>query len=140
MAQIGNVLAPSEDGPRGEDLSVTVEVPRAALGLPEGYRVTVPRKVPHAGELVLRTLSGSESGEEVHLSLPADFPENGALRLRGQGAVREGGSPGDLLVRVHLTDEPLARGGGSSLRLRPLAIVLVVVLAAALAYAALAGP
>lgn len=110
MAELGSVLAPEEDGPRGEDLVYTVEVPKGALGHPEGVWVDVPEKVEHAGERVRRVVS-DEDGERVHLLLPESFPENGAVKLRGQGAPHASGSAGDLILRVRLTDEPFAVPG-----------------------------
>lgn len=109
MAELGSILAASEadDGPRGADLRVEVEVPRGALGTESGFEVPVPREIEHAGELVERAPSPLESGDVVTLRLPAQFPDGGTIKLRGQGGVHPEGRPGDLLVTVQLTDAAL---------------------------------
>ena len=134
--QLGSVLAPDEKGPKGPDLVVKVEVPRGAVGLPDGYLADVPEYVPLAGERVQRQLSPLEEGTKVRLQIPAGFPENGALKLRGQGGVEPGRAPGDLIVKIALTDAPMPvvetvgvrRAGASAGRA---AIALLVIAAAA---------
>lgn len=133
--QLGSVLAPDAKGPKGPDLVVKVKVPRGAVGLPEGYVADVPEYLPLAGERVRRQLSPLDEGTQVRLQIPAGFPENGALKLRGQGGVEEGRPPGDLIVKIALTDGPLPvpvpspgrRAGSSALR----AVIALAIIAAA---------
>lgn len=117
MAELGNVLEPESEGPRGPDLYVEVEVPRAALGETDGYRVDVPRKIAAAGGYVERVSSPHDEGDQVLLHLPDDFPDGGTLKLRGQGGPCEDGDgpPGDLLVEVELTGGPLVRSDPTAL-------------------------
>ncbi len=106
MAELGNILATpqSDDGPRGPDLQVEVEVPRRALGTEAGFEAPVPREIEHGGELIERAASPLEDGEVVTLRLPEGFPDGGTIKLRGQGGVHAEGRPGDLLVTVRLVD------------------------------------
>lgn len=133
--QLGSVLAPHAAGPKGPDLVVEVEVPHGAVGLPDGYLAEVPEFVAQAGERVQRQLSPLEKGERVRLQIPPGFPENGALKLRGQGGLHKDGAAGDLIVKVRLVDKPLpvparTEGGASPLRA---GVALAVIAAAATA-------
>jgi hypothetical protein len=99
MAQLGNVFEGLDDGsPRGPDLRVSVEVPRAALG--GSLHARIPPRLAHAGTLVER----ADAEQDVVLHLPATLPPGAVLRLRGQGGVLEQGQPGDLFVAVELVD------------------------------------
>ena len=142
MAQLGSVLAPDAGGPRGPDLTVRVDVPRAALGDPDGVWVKIPLELDLAGELVPRAVSGHDDGDEIQLHLPHGFPQGGALRLRGQGGQQAGASDGDLLVQVQLTDGPMpARRAASHLTsvAPPTLFWLAAAVVTALAMAALLG-
>jgi len=117
MAELGNVLEPETDAPRGQDLMVQVKVPRAALGHPDGYHVPIPRMIAAEGGYVERVASDHDDDDGVVLHLPEDFPSGGALKLRGQGGACEDdeGVPGDLLVEVELTGGPLVRADPTAL-------------------------
>lgn len=117
MAELGNVLEPESEGPRGPDLLVEVRVPRAALGEKDGYRVEIPRKIAAEGGYVERVSSPHDEDDTVLLHLPEGFPSGGTLKLRGQGGACEDGDgpPGDLLVEVELTGGPLARADPTAL-------------------------
>ena len=106
---LGNIFDAAGDttGPRGPDLKVQVDVPRDALGIPDGFAVPVPTAMELDGEPVPRRLGPGESGGFVRLHLPEGFTDGATLRLRGQGGQRDGGSAGDLYVTVRLTDDPL---------------------------------
>lgn len=133
--QLGSVLAPESEGPKGPDLVVEVEVPQEAVGLPDGYLANVPEFVAQAGDRVRRQLSPFEKGEGVRLQIPPGFPENGALKLRGQGGLHKDGPAGDLIVKVRLVDKPLpvpVRAGGGASPLRA-GLALAVIAAAATA-------
>ncbi len=104
MAELGSVFE-ADEGPRGPDLRVSVEVPRAALG--HGFRAPVPERLAADGELVERATVGDDEPGFVTLHLPEALPERAALRLRGQGGVgADGQRAGDLLVLVELVDRP----------------------------------
>lgn len=104
MAELGSVFA-GDDQPRGPDLKVTVEVPRAALGA--SLRAPVPERLAVAGELIERVVVGHDEPGYVELHLPEQLPDRAMLRLRGHGgAGAEGQRAGDLLVVVELVDRP----------------------------------
>ena len=115
MTQLGSVFEPDSGQARGPDLTASVQVPRAALGLADGIEVEVPLTLEREGEHLARTPSPHDEGAFVHLFLPESFPDGGTLRLRGQGAPGPGGRPGDLLLQIRLNDDPLppAEGTGS---------------------------
>ena len=107
MAELGSVFddhGDADERPRGPDLRVTVEVPRAALGA--SLRAPVPTRIAADGDLVERVILDPEDPERVALHLPDQLPARAVLRLRGQGGVREDGRPGDLMVVVQLVDRP----------------------------------
>jgi hypothetical protein len=100
VTQLGSIFEPEAPGPRGRDLHAEVTVPAWALGLPFGHEVQIPLELAAAGGYARRVVSGLDAGDRVRLSLPANFPTGGVLRLRGQGEALADGRPGDLLVRV----------------------------------------
>lgn len=104
MSQLGSIFEPETAGPRGRDLRAEVRVPAWACGHPDGYSVEVPRELPAPGGYARRVHSGLDTGDVVHLRLPANFPDGGTLRLRGQGEASEAadGRPGDLLLTINL--------------------------------------
>jgi hypothetical protein len=106
MAELGSVFEADDGRPRGPDLRVTVEVPRAALGAT--LRAPVPQRIAADGDLVERAVLRDEEPGVVELHLPETLPEGAVLRLRGQGGVAtdEGARPGDLMVIVELIDRP----------------------------------
>jgi hypothetical protein len=102
---LGSVFADDGDErPRGPDLRVSVEVPRAALGA--SLHAPVPPRIAADGELVERAVLEGDDPACVVLHLPEHLPERAVLRLRGQGGVLQGGQPGDLFVKVELVDRP----------------------------------
>lgn len=102
MAELGSVFEDESDDPRGPDLRVTVEVPRAALGA--GIRVPVPRRLAHEGELVERAVLDHDDPDRVALHLPDELAPRTMLRLRGQGGGHPSGRAGDLQIVVELVD------------------------------------
>ena len=104
MSQLGSIFEPETAGPRGRDLRAEVRVPAWACGHEDGHSVEVPDQLPAPGGYARRVRSGLDTGDAVHLRLPAGFPDGGTLRLRGQGAASEAGDgrPGDLLLTIHL--------------------------------------
>lgn len=113
MAELGSVFEDPGEGPRGPDLRVSVEVPRAALGA--SLRAPVPRRIAAEGELVERVTVPGQDPDSVELHLPEELPARTMLRLRGQGGrppePKEGedegeGQAGDLMVVVELVDRP----------------------------------
>lgn len=105
MAELGSVFE-ADEGPRGPDLRVSVEVPRAALGA--SFHAPVPERLAADGELIERVQHGRDEPGFVELHLPESLPDRAILRLRGQGgaSANEGESAGDLLVVVELVDRP----------------------------------
>ena len=100
----------AEEGPRGPDLTWSVEVPRTALGASEGHYVKVPDTLMVDGRPVARAVSAHDDPRGTVLRLPAELPGDRAkLRLRGQGGVADGGRPGDLYVIVTVVDALPAR-------------------------------
>jgi hypothetical protein len=103
MAELGSVFEDDGDaGPRGPDLRVSVEVPRAALGAT--FHAPVPARIAVDGELVERVVLEGEAPGEIVLHLPEQLPARALLRLRGQGGLAPDARPGDLLVLVELVD------------------------------------
>lgn len=102
MAQLGSVFEDDDAGPRGPDLRVTVEVPRAALGAT--LHAPVPARIAVDGELVERVVLEGEEPGHIVLHLPEQLPARAVLRLRGQGGASPDAAPGDLLVLVEIVD------------------------------------
>ena len=128
-AGLGNIFDAVEgEGPRGEDLFHTIEMPRSALGHPGGQLVPVPEKIVHAGERVRRVADADPEPGWVHLQLGADVPEGARLRLRGQGEAKTDGRPGDLILTLRFNEDApvrlppgpsLVRAAGTGVATRP---------------------
>jgi len=71
-------------GRKGDD--VTLEVPITITEAVVGTKLTIP--TPHGGKRTIKVPSGTTSGR--------------TLRVRGEGAPRQRGGTGDLLVSVKL--------------------------------------
>jgi hypothetical protein len=103
VTQLGSVFEEVDDSrPRGPDLRVSVEVPRAALGAT--LYAPVPARIAVDGELIERAVLEGEEPGRVVLHLPEQLPARALLRLRGQGGLAPDAPPGDLLVLVELVD------------------------------------
>ncbi|MEL7367929.1 MAG: DnaJ C-terminal domain-containing protein [Myxococcota bacterium] len=106
MVELSNIFEDHADGPKGPDLDVTVDVPKQALGGDDGVVVPVPAQLDKDGRKIFRAVSPHEPKQAVRLRLPADFPNGGTVRLRGQGGLPTSqGNAGDLYVKVRLVDE-----------------------------------
>lgn len=116
MAKLGNIYDAVDGGPgddpggRGEDLRVTVSVPRAALQSDEPFYAEVPLEVDGH-----RRADPHGDGGQLPLNLPGSVPDGATLRLRGLGALGPGDPAsegikraGDLYVTLKLTDAPWA--------------------------------
>jgi DnaJ-class molecular chaperone len=82
------------------------------------HEVTVPfRTAVMGGEVSLRIRRGSGNKVEMlTVKIPAGIDEGQTIRLRGQGEPsRNDGSPGDLLVTVHIEPHPSYRRDGLDL-------------------------
>jgi hypothetical protein len=105
VTELGSVFEADDGRPRGPDLRVTVEVPRAALGA--SFVAPVPMRLAADGELVERAVIGDDPPGLLTLHLPETLPAGAVLRLRGQGGQRtEQEQPGDLFVVIELVDRP----------------------------------
>jgi len=109
VSQLGSIFEPDPGvGPRGRDLRAEVTVPGWALGHEDGCSVEVARELPALGGYARRVTSDFDAGDTMQLRLPAEFPDGGTLRLRGQGEAteaNEGGRAGDLLLTIHVEGE-----------------------------------
>jgi hypothetical protein len=105
VADLGSVFEADDGQPKGPDLRVTVEVPRAALGA--SLLAPVPMRLAANGELIERVVVGEDQPGLLTLHLPEVLPSGAVLRLRGQGGCGvEGQRPGDLFVVIELVDRP----------------------------------
>jgi hypothetical protein len=105
VADLGSVFEADDDRPKGPDLRVTVEVPRAALGA--SLLAPVPMRLAANGELIERVVVDGDQPGLLTLHLPEVLPNNAVLRLRGQGGRNaEGQRAGDLFVVIELVDRP----------------------------------
>jgi hypothetical protein len=103
VGELGSVFEADDGQPRGPDLRVTVEVPRAALGA--SFVAPVPMRLAADGELIERAVLGDDEPGLITLHLPEALPEGAVLRLRGQGGRRaDAEQPGDLFVVIELVD------------------------------------
>ncbi|MEZ4384724.1 MAG: hypothetical protein R3A79_25570 [Nannocystaceae bacterium] len=139
MAELGSIY---EDDPRagagarGRDLRAEVRYPSWALGTADGAWVELPDELLVDGESATRTPSAFDRPGQILLRLPENFPENGCLRLRGQGETpASGGPPGDLFLQIHLDRDAkrpgLLAGAGAGLPALPaggppVAVILAV--------------
>lgn len=138
MTELSNIFEEEPVGPKGPDLDVTVEVPRSALGAEDGVVVPIPAQLNKNGHRIHRAVSPHEPKQAVRLRLPADFPNGGTVRLRGQGGLPPNqGRAGDLYVKVRLVDgEPTPHW---TRRVALLVAAFVLVTWALLAVAAVSG-
>lgn len=110
MSNLGSIYDNDDPaGPRGRDLSASVEVPRSRLGA--RWVVQVALELPHDGVLVPRAIGPGEKGSNITLNLPLDVPNTLRLRLRGQGEALTGGRPGDLHLEVNIVDGDVGEQG-----------------------------
>jgi hypothetical protein len=127
MGELGNIFEESDDpsSPRGPDVRVAVQVPRRALGDPDGFWAPVPAVVEQEGRAVVRAAAPGEQERGVQLFLPPALQPGSVLRLRRQGGVspEADGAPGDLYVQIELVE--------SAGEFRWLVVGIAVVLAAA---------
>jgi hypothetical protein len=131
--ELGNVFdAVQNDGPRGPDLYLDVDIPRAALGSVHHAHIPLtidgtPRADPHG------------DGDSVPVNLPQSVQSGSTLRLRGMGGVGpRGGAAGDLYLTLKLVESTalvkrgtgaLVKGDGEGMRWT---LALWIVFAAAL--------
>jgi DnaJ-class molecular chaperone len=84
------------------------------------HEMTVPFQTAiSGGDVQIRIESPSGKGETLTVKIPAGIEEGKKIRLRGQGeAVPSGGTPGDLLITIHVTPHPFFQRKGDHLLLR----------------------
>lgn len=112
MGELGSIFAdePTNEAARGPDLRVRVQVPRDALGNPDGWWAPVPETLDRGdGTMVQRAVAPGEEGRGVPLHLPGDFRSGAVLRLRRQGGREADELPGDLYVTVEVVEPPPRR-------------------------------
>ncbi|MCA9296960.1 MAG: hypothetical protein KC983_10590, partial [Phycisphaerales bacterium] len=67
-------------------------------------------------ETIRYTPPGGSSAQTIDITIPPGIEEGGKLRLRGRGQIGlDGGSPGDLIVTVHIGKHPKYRRDGLDL-------------------------
>ncbi|MGE0758379.1 MAG: DnaJ C-terminal domain-containing protein [Pirellulaceae bacterium] len=92
---------------------------RSRRGADLQHELTVPfHSAVKGGEarLVVRRPTGKE--ETIDVKIPAGVEDGQVIRLRGQGeAGSRNGTPGDLLIRIHVAPHPLFRRKGLDLEL-----------------------
>ena len=84
------------------------------------HEMTVPFETAiSGGEVQLRIEHPSGKAETLTVKIPAGIEEGKKIRLRGQGeADPAGGTPGDLLITIHLAPHPYFQRKGNNLLLR----------------------
>ena len=78
----------------GGDVTVTVTITLAEAAKGTKHRVQLP------------------TGKEVEVKIPAGLAEGQQIRLKGQGAARTRGRPGDVLITVSIAPHPLFKVDG----------------------------
>ncbi len=90
---------------RGADLVQEIAVPFATAVL--------------GGEVQLAVNRGPAQVETISVKVPAGIEDGKRLRLHGQGeSARKGGSPGDIILTVHVEPHPFFQRRGNNLHLR----------------------
>ncbi|MGB1698990.1 MAG: hypothetical protein ACPHRO_03480 [Nannocystaceae bacterium] len=134
VTELGSVFEAPPQGRRGPDLHVRVEVARRVLGDSNGTFIALPEALNGDGEMMRWTPREQDSAGGVRVQISADFPSGGVVRLRGQGAQRDGDdAPGDLLVEVHVNAADAAGMPAELQRYVGVGIAIVAALAGALA-------
>ena len=95
--------APRE-APRGSDIAAEIDIPfnTAVLG----------------GETQISLQQPDGHVETLKVKIPTGISEGKKLRLRGQGEPVPGGTPGDLLITVHVAPHPWFTRKGNDLEVR----------------------
>lgn len=90
---------------RGADLTAELEIP---------FNLAVA-----GGQTQITLARGEGHPETITVKVPAGIDEGKKIRLRGQGApAPEGGTPGDLLITVHVAPHPWFQRRGDNLHVR----------------------
>jgi DnaJ-class molecular chaperone len=77
---------------RGADVSAELEIPFSTAVLGGEAQISVRR---HTGQV-----------ETLKVKIPAGIDEGKKIRLRGQGEAVAGGTPGDILITIHVAPHP----------------------------------
>jgi DnaJ-class molecular chaperone len=89
---------------KGADLTHTVTIPFRSSIVGGEIALNVQRPDGHAETITAKTPPGIEDGKQI--------------RLRGQGEQVPGGTPGDLLITVHVTPHPVFTRHGHNLEVK----------------------
>ena len=81
--------------------------PRVKRGADLTHDVSVPfRTAIDGGEVQLRLQRSDGKLETISVKIPPGIEDGKRIRLRGQGEAPPGGTPGDILMRVHVAPHP----------------------------------
>ncbi|MHA2094873.1 MAG: DnaJ C-terminal domain-containing protein, partial [Candidatus Hodarchaeales archaeon] len=87
---------------KGSDIQITLKVNISDLATED----TILKKVI---SLKRRFANGSEKVEKIRIPIPRNVEDGKTLRITGKGNIgKQGGSKGDLLVKITLVDDILA--------------------------------
>ncbi len=94
----GQTRGRSSQAPAGEDVSAEVTVPFVEWAIGGKVRIGL-------------------NGRDIDVSIPAGIEDGKVIRLKGQGGQSPlGGTPGDVLITVHVAAHPQFRVEGKNLR------------------------
>ncbi|MEM7229739.1 MAG: DnaJ C-terminal domain-containing protein [Planctomycetota bacterium] len=94
----------------------TQSAPRRGNDLKHELNIAFMTAVTGGTEALRYTPPGAPSAQQIDVRIPAGIEDGAKLRLRGRGQVGlQGGTPGDLIVTVHIGDHPTYRRDGLNL-------------------------
>ncbi len=89
---------------RGSDLATELEIPFTTAVLGGQAQISVQRQDGHM--------------ETLNVKIPPGIDEGKRIRLRGQGEAVAGGTPGDILLTIHVAPHPWFTRHGKDLEVR----------------------
>jgi DnaJ-class molecular chaperone len=92
---------------------------RKAKGADVTHEMTIPfRTAIVGGETTLSVHRPNGHVETITAKIPAGIEDGKQIRLRGQGEQVEGGTPGDLLITIHVAPHPSFTRHGNNLEVK----------------------